>query len=74
MESEIEAELRWQDLMKYIYHMSINQMTTEMAEARKHGHVMIQAGTLRSEEAESWEGEYVDWRNWVMKIRCADLE
>ena len=29
-----------------------NQMTTEMAEDRKHWHVMIQAGTLQSVEAD----------------------
>ena len=32
--------------------MARNQMTTEMAEDRKHWHVMIQAGTLRSVEAD----------------------
>ena len=31
----------------------INQMTTEMAEDRKHWHVMFQAGTLLSVQAES---------------------
>ena len=43
-------KLRWRDLMKE--DMNINQMTTEMAEDRKHWHVMIQAGTLRSVEAD----------------------
>ena len=32
--------------------MARNQTTTEMAEDRKHWHVMIQAGTLRSVEAD----------------------
>ena len=32
--------------------MTRNQMTTEMAEVRKHWHAMIQAGTLRSVEAD----------------------
>ena len=33
--------------------MVINQMTTEMADDRKHWHVMIRAGRLRSVEAKS---------------------
>ena len=43
-------KLRWRDLVKE--DMARNQMTTEMAEDRKHWHVMIQAGTLRSVEAD----------------------
>ena len=39
-------KLRWRDLVKE--DMTRNQMTTEMAEDRKHWHVMIQAGTLQS--------------------------
>ena len=39
-------KLRWRDLVKE--DMARNQMTTEMAEDRKHWHVMIRAGTLRS--------------------------
>ena len=39
--------MRWRDLVKE--DMVRNQMTTEMAEDRKH--VMIQAGTLRSVDA-----------------------
>ena len=34
------------------YDMARNQMTTEMAEDRRHWHVMIRAGTLRSVEAD----------------------
>ena len=41
-------KLRWRDLED----MARNQMTTEMAEDRKHWHVMIQAGTLLCVEAE----------------------
>ena len=48
-------KLRWRDLVKE--DMTRNQMTTEMAEDRKHWHVMIRAGTLRSVEADMWEGE-----------------
>ena len=40
---------RWRDLVKE--DMARNHMTTEMAEDRTHWHVMIQAGTLRSVEA-----------------------
>ena len=36
-------KLRWQDLV--IEDMARNQMTTEIAEDRKHWHVIIQAGT-----------------------------
>ena len=39
-------KVRWQDLVKD--DMARNQMTTEMAEDRRHWHVMIRAGTLRS--------------------------
>ena len=46
-------KLRWRDLVKE--DMARNQMTTEMAEDRKHRHVMIQAGTLRSVEADRWD-------------------
>ena len=46
-----EQKLRWRDLVKE--GMARNQMTTEMAEDRKHWPVMIQAGTLRSVEAET---------------------
>ena len=42
-------KLRWQDLVKD--DMARNQMTTEMAEDRRHCHVMIRAGTLESVEA-----------------------
>ena len=38
--------LRWRDLVKD--DMARNQMTTEMAEDRRHWHVMIRTGTLRS--------------------------
>ena len=37
-------KLRWRDLVKE--DMARKQMTTEMAEDRKHRHVMIHAGTL----------------------------
>ena len=43
-------KLRWGDLVKE--DMARNQMTTEMAEDRKHWHVIIRAGTLRSVEAD----------------------
>ena len=43
-------KLRWRDLVKE--YMTRNQMTTEMAECRKHRHVMIRDGTLLSVEAE----------------------
>ena len=44
-------KLRWRDLVKE--DMARNQMMTEiMAEDRKHWHVMIQAGTLRSVEGD----------------------
>ena len=39
-------KLRWRDLVKD--DMARNQMTTEMAEDRRHWHVMIRADTLRS--------------------------
>ena len=42
-------KLRWRDLVKD--DMARNQMTTEMAEDRRHWHV-IRAGTLRSVEAD----------------------
>ena len=43
-------KLRWRGLVKE--DTARNLMTTEMAEDRKHWHVMIQAGTLRSVEAD----------------------
>ena len=43
-------KLRWRDLVKE--DMARNQMTTEMAEDRKHWHFMIRDSTLRSGEAE----------------------
>ena len=43
-------KLRWRYLVKE--DMARNQMTTEMAEDRKHWHVMIRAGKLRSVEAD----------------------
>ena len=43
-------KLRWRDLVKE--DMARNQTTTEMAEDRKHWHVMIRAGTLQSIEAD----------------------
>ena len=43
-------KLRWRDPVKD--DLAINQMTTEMAEDRRHWHVMIRAGTLRSVEAD----------------------
>ena len=43
-------KLRWRDLVKE--DMARNQMPTEMAEDQKHWHVMTQAGTLRSVEAD----------------------
>ena len=46
-------KLRWRDLVKE--DMARNQMATEMAEERKHWHVMIRAGILRSVEAERRE-------------------
>ena len=52
MESEIEADPSWDDQEKE----DMALMTTETAEDRKHWHVMIQAGTLRSLEADRWEG------------------
>ena len=48
--SRRRPKLRWRDLVKE--DMARNQMTTEMAEDSKHWHVMIEAGTLRSVEAE----------------------
>ena len=45
----------WRDLVKE--DMATNHMTTEMAEDRRHWHVMIRAGTLRSVEADRLEGE-----------------
>ena len=42
-------KLRWRDLVKD--DMARNQTATEMAEGRRHWHVMIRAGTLRSVEA-----------------------
>ena len=51
-------KLRWRDLV--MENMPRNQMTTEMAEDRKHWHAMIQAGTLlQSVEAERWEVNYL---------------
>ena len=44
------TNLRWRDLMKE--DMARNQIMTEMAEYRKHCHVMNLAGTLRSVEAD----------------------
>ena len=43
-------KLRWRDLLKE--DMARNQITTGMADDRKHWHVMIEAGTLRSVEAD----------------------
>ena len=43
-------KLRWRDLVKD--DMARNQMTTEMAEDRRHWHVMVRAGTLRRVEAD----------------------
>ena len=43
-------KLRWRDLVNE--DMARNQMTTDMAEDRRHCHVMIQAGTLRRVEAD----------------------
>ena len=43
-------KLRGRDLVKD--DMARNQVTTEMAEDRRHWHVMIRAGTLRSVEAD----------------------
>ena len=43
-------KLRWRDLVKD--DMARSQMTTEMAEDRRHWHVMIRAGTLRSAEGD----------------------
>ena len=43
-------KLRWRDLVKD--DMARNQMTTEMAEDRRHWHVLIRAGTLRRVEAD----------------------
>ena len=48
-------KLRWRDLVKD--DMARNQMTTEMAEDRRHWHVMIRAGTLQRVEADRCEGE-----------------
>ena len=45
-----KPRLRWRDLVKE--DMARNQMTTEMAEDRRHWHVMIRAGTPRSVEAD----------------------
>ena len=49
--------------------MARNQMTTEMAEDRKHWHVMIQAGTLRSVEAE--RSEKYNATTWGFKLRLS---
>ena len=43
-------KLRWRDLVKE--NMARNQTMTDLAEDRRHWHVMIQAGTLRSVEAD----------------------
>ena len=45
-----KGKLRWRDLVKE--DMARNHMTTEMAEDRKHWHVMIQAGALQRVEAD----------------------
>ena len=55
-------QLRWRDLVKE--DMARNQMMAEMAEDRKHWHVTIQAGTLRSVEAE--RGERNKLRNKIL--------
>ena len=55
MKNRGRIKLRWRDLVKD--DMARNQMTTDMAEDRRHWHVMIQAGSLRSVEADRWEGE-----------------
>ena len=47
--------MRWRDLVKE--DVARKQMTTEMTEYRKHWHVMSQAGTLRSVEADGREGD-----------------
>ena len=44
MQNRGRQKLRWRDLVKE--NMARNQMTTEMAEDRKHWHIMIRAGTL----------------------------
>ena len=48
-------KLRWGNLVKE--DMARNQVTTEMAEERRSWHVMIQASTLRSVEADRRDGE-----------------
>ena len=45
-------KLRWRDLLKEDTRIARNQMTTEMAEDRKHWHVLTQTGTLRSVETD----------------------
>ena len=45
-----QPKLRWRDLVKD--DIARNQMTTDMVEDRKCWHVMIQAGTPRSVEAD----------------------
>ena len=47
------AEMLGPHLVNVKEDMVINQMTTEMADDRKHWHVMIRAGRLRSVEAKS---------------------
>ena len=42
--------MRWRDLVKY--DKARNEMTTEMAEDRRHVMITIQAGTLRSVKAD----------------------
>ena len=51
------------------YTMTRNQMTTEMAEDRKHWHVMVQAGTLRSVEAERYEMVHCNKGHLTMEMR-----
>ena len=44
LQMTVDGKLRWRDMVKE--DMARNQMPTEMAEDRKHWHVMIHAGTL----------------------------
>ena len=50
--NRVRPKLIWWDLVNIKEDMVINQITTEMTVDRKHWHVMIRAGILRSVEAE----------------------
>ena len=65
-------KLRWRDLVKE--DMARNQMTTEMAEDRKHWHVMILAGTYSVRMIRVRTGPGKPGKSWNLIIWIPGLE